>query len=96
MRFARWRLLPYPRENTFEEWVTNRFGRRLFRTFFKTYTEKVWGIPCHEIRAEWAAQRIKGLSLARAILGATGLTKRAASVRSLAARPTSKSLLCRS
>ena len=47
--------------------MTNRFGRRLFRTFFKTYTEKVWGIPCSELRAEWAAQRIKDLSLRTAV-----------------------------
>jgi protoporphyrinogen oxidase len=45
-----------------EDWVTNRFGRRLFELFFKSYTEKVWGVPTSEIRAEWAAQRIKGLS----------------------------------
>jgi len=50
-------------EDDFETWVSNRFGKRLFRIFFKTYTEKVWGIPCHEIKAEWAAQRIKDLSL---------------------------------
>jgi len=49
-------------EETFEEWVSNRFGRRLFNLFFKSYTEKVWGVPTTEIRAEWAAQRIKGLS----------------------------------
>jgi protoporphyrinogen oxidase len=49
-------------EETFEEWVSNRFGRRLFNLFFKSYTEKVWGVPTSEIRAEWAAQRIKGLS----------------------------------
>ena len=49
-------------EETFEEWVSNRFGRRLFELFFESYTEKVWGVPCSEIRAEWAAQRIKGLS----------------------------------
>ena len=48
-------------EQTFEDWVSNRFGRKLFNTFFKTYTEKVWGIPCNEIGAEWASQRIKGL-----------------------------------
>ena len=54
-------------EESFEHWVTNRFGERLYRTFFKTYTEKVWGMPCTEIRAEWAAQRIQGLSLARAV-----------------------------
>src|SRR5215210_3682219 len=49
-------------EENFEEWVSNRFGKRLFKLFFKSYTEKVWGVPTSEIRAEWAAQRIKGLS----------------------------------
>jgi protoporphyrinogen oxidase len=49
-------------EETFEDWVSNRFGRRLFELFFKSYTEKVWGVPTTELRAEWAAQRIKGLS----------------------------------
>lgn len=49
-------------EETFDQWVTNRFGRRLFELFFESYTEKVWGVPCDQIRAEWAAQRIKGLS----------------------------------
>jgi protoporphyrinogen oxidase len=47
-----------------EDWLIARFGRRLYRTFFKTYTEKVWGIPCREINADWAAQRIRGLSVA--------------------------------
>jgi protoporphyrinogen oxidase len=50
------------KEETFEDWVSNRFGRRLFELFFKSYTEKLWGVPTTEIRAEWAAQRIKGLS----------------------------------
>ncbi|MGB4801852.1 MAG: FAD-dependent oxidoreductase, partial [Anaerolineae bacterium] len=68
LSYARWRLFPYPREDTFEEWVTNRFGRRLFETFFKTYTEKVWGISCRELKAEWAAQRIRNLSLPTALL----------------------------
>ncbi len=63
-------MFPYKNEETFEQWVTNRFGKRLYNTFFKTYTEKVWGIPCSEIRAEWAAQRIKGLSLISAIRNA--------------------------
>jgi protoporphyrinogen oxidase len=58
---------PVAPEESFEDWVTNRFGDRLYRTFFKTYTEKVWGIPCSVIRADWAAQRIQGLSLARAV-----------------------------
>jgi protoporphyrinogen oxidase len=52
---------------SFEDWVVNEFGRRLFEIFFKTYTEKVWGMSCGDISAEWAAQRIKGLSLWRAI-----------------------------
>ena len=60
-------MKPLPREDTFEEWVTNRFGKRLYQTFFKTYTEKVWGIPCSEIQADWAAQRIKGLTLISAL-----------------------------
>lgn len=74
---------PYPIEDTFEQWVSNRFGKRLYRIFFKTYTEKVWGIPCTEIRAEWAAQRIQGLSLAKAILNATQLQKRSDSIKTL-------------
>jgi protoporphyrinogen oxidase len=56
-------LLPEKPENNFETWVSNRFGKRLYSIFFKAYTEKVWGIPCREIGAEWAAQRIRGLSL---------------------------------
>ena len=55
-------VLPRRREESLEDWVSNRFGRRLFELFFKSYTEKVWGVPTTEIRAEWAAQRIKGLS----------------------------------
>jgi protoporphyrinogen oxidase len=50
------------RDESLEDWVSNRFGRRLFELFFKSYNEKVWGVPASEIRAEWAAQRIKGLS----------------------------------
>ena len=55
-------LKPKGNEENFEQWVSNRFGKRLFQLFFKSYTEKVWGVPTTEIRAEWAAQRIKGLS----------------------------------
>jgi protoporphyrinogen oxidase len=55
---------------SFEDWVVNEFGERLFRTFFKTYTEKVWGMSCKEISADWAAQRIKGLTLGGAIKNA--------------------------
>jgi protoporphyrinogen oxidase len=53
---------PKGEEESLEEWVSNRFGKRLYQLFFKSYTEKVWGVPCSEVRAEWAAQRIKGLS----------------------------------
>jgi len=63
-------LRPNPKEDTFEQWVVNRFGERLYKTFFKTYTEKVWGIPCDKIQADWAAQRIKGLSLRTAVINA--------------------------
>ena len=61
------RLHPTRNPKTFEQWVSNQFGKRLFRIFFKTYTEKVWGMSCDEISADWAAQRIKGLSLGSAI-----------------------------
>ena len=67
------RLRPIQPEVSFADWVTNRFGRVLYRAFFKTYTEKVWGIPDTEINADWAAQRIRKLSLGKAILHALGL-----------------------
>ncbi len=62
LSYAWAQIKPKGREDTFEQWVSNRFGKRLFNLFFKSYTEKVWGVPTSEIRAEWAAQRIKGLS----------------------------------
>jgi protoporphyrinogen oxidase len=64
------RQFGHRRINTYEDWIVDRFGRRLFRIFFKTYTEKVWGIPCDQIGASWAEQRIKGLSLTSAIRNA--------------------------
>lgn len=69
-------LNPYRNVSNFEEWVSNKFGKKLFNIFFKTYTEKVWGIPCKEIRADWAAQRIKSLSLSKAVLSAFGFFKK--------------------
>jgi protoporphyrinogen oxidase len=63
-------MFPIRPEKSFEDWVSNRFGRKLFNIFFKTYTEKVWGMACSEISADWASQRIKGLSLKDAILHA--------------------------
>ncbi len=68
--FLKARLRPVRKPKSFEDWVVNEFGERLFRTFFKTYTEKVWGMSCKEISADWAAQRIKGLTLGGAIKNA--------------------------
>jgi protoporphyrinogen oxidase len=62
------RLFPRKVEKSLEDFLVNRFGRQLYLTFFKSYTEKVWGVPCESISAEWGAQRIKGLSLTTAIL----------------------------
>jgi protoporphyrinogen oxidase len=70
LSYAKARLLPVANPKTFEDWVSNRFGKRLFSIFFKTYTEKVWGMSCREISADWAAQRIKGLSLVSAVKSA--------------------------
>ena len=76
------RLLPIKPARSFADWVSNKFGARLFRIFFKTYTEKIWGMSCDEISADWAAQRIKGLNLSRAVWA--GLR------RSLGQKPVSK------
>jgi protoporphyrinogen oxidase len=66
-----WSVLhPIKPERTLEEFFINRFGRELYLTFFKSYTEKVWGVPCSEISAEWGAQRIKGLSIYKTLLHA--------------------------
>jgi protoporphyrinogen oxidase len=61
--YMRAALLPQREEKSLEDFLINRFGKQLYLTFFKSYTEKVWGVPCHQISAEWGAQRIKGLSL---------------------------------
>lgn len=68
--YVKAQMFPIKDEVSFEDWISNRFGKRLYNTFFKTYTEKVWGIPCNEISADWAAQRIKGLSLIETIKNA--------------------------
>ncbi|MBS1835692.1 MAG: FAD-dependent oxidoreductase, partial [Acidobacteria bacterium] len=70
LSYAKARMFPVENPASFEDWVTNQFGERLFGIFFKTYTEKVWGMSCKEISADWAAQRIKGLSLWSAIRNA--------------------------
>jgi len=66
--YARWKLFPKKETRSFQDWTINQFGAKLFGIFFKTYTEKVWGMACDEISADWAAQRIKGLSLGGAVL----------------------------
>jgi protoporphyrinogen oxidase len=68
--YMRSAMFPLKEERTLEHFLVNRFGRELYKTFFKDYTEKVWGVPCSEISAEWGAQRIKGLSLSKTLLHA--------------------------
>jgi protoporphyrinogen oxidase len=70
LSYTKAQLLRRSPEASLEDFFINRFGDRLYRTFFKDYTEKVWGVPCHEISAEWGAQRIKGLSVTRALIHA--------------------------
>lgn len=70
LSYGKARLKPVPSPKNFQDWVSNEFGHRLFSIFFKSYTEKVWGMDCREISADWAAQRIKGLSLGSAIKSA--------------------------
>ncbi|WP_226699626.1 NAD(P)/FAD-dependent oxidoreductase [Qipengyuania gaetbuli] len=66
--YLRYKLFPISEVKSFEDWTTNQFGQKLYSIFFKTYTEKVWGMPCDEMSADWAAQRIKGLSLWSAVV----------------------------
>src|SRR5437763_10122653 len=70
LSYAKARVFRKRNPKNYEEWVTNQFGAKLFEMFFRSYTEKVWGMPCSEIGAEWAAQRIKGLSLGAAVRNA--------------------------
>ncbi len=70
LSYAKWRVRPSPVEESFEQWVINRFGGRLYMHFFQSYTQKVWGIPPSQIRADWAAQRIQNLSLFKAVVNA--------------------------
>ena len=67
MSYMRSVMFPIRKVRNLEQFLKNRFGRELYQTFFKSYTEKVWGVPCHEISAEWGEQRIKGLSVRKAI-----------------------------
>ncbi|WP_427966342.1 NAD(P)/FAD-dependent oxidoreductase [Altererythrobacter sp.] len=68
LSYLRYKLFPIENVKSFEDWTTNQFGQKLYSIFFKTYTEKVWGMPCDEMSADWAAQRIKGLSLWGAVV----------------------------
>ncbi|MEY4502375.1 MAG: hypothetical protein RIS52_2265, partial [Pseudomonadota bacterium] len=78
--FAKAKAFPNRNVRSFQDWTVNQFGHKLFSIFFKTYTEKVWGMPCDEMSADWAAQRIKGLSLGAAVIDGLkrsfGLNKR--------------------
>jgi protoporphyrinogen oxidase len=86
--YAAARLMPKREIKSFEDWVVNAFGRRLYEIFFRSYTEKVWGIPCSEISADWAAQRIKDLSM-------RALIKRALTFRKKSGGPVIKTLIDR-
>ena len=91
LSYGRARLKLRSPENSLEDFLINRFGTRLYRTFFKDYTEKVWGVPCRDISAEWGAQRIKGLSVAKAI--AHALTSHFRSASDAAQKGTETSLI---
>ena len=68
LSFIKAKMFPVKNPKSFHDWVANNFGERLYLNFFKTYTEKVWGMSCDEISADWAAQRIKGLYLIKLVL----------------------------
>jgi protoporphyrinogen oxidase len=91
LSYGQARILRRFPESTLEDFFVNRFGDRLYRTFFKDYTEKVWGVPCREISAEWGAQRIKGLSVTKAIAHAVASQFR--STRDTAQKHTETSLI---
>jgi len=83
LSYAWARVRPPKDQGNFEGWVVARFGDRLYRHFFKTYTEKVWGVPASEMQADWAAQRIKNLSLSKAVLNAVMPRRKQTEITSL-------------
>jgi protoporphyrinogen oxidase len=91
--YMRSALLPQREERTLEDFIINRFGKQLYLTFFKSYTEKVWGVPCHAISAEWGAQRIKGLSLKSLLTHFLRKTFRRRRSESIAQKQTETSLI---
>lgn len=95
LSYAKARLFPIKEEKSLEDFLINRFGKELYLTFFKDYTEKVWGIDCKEISADWGAQRIKGLSISKAITHAvkTVASKSTAQDGSIRQKDTETSLI---
>jgi protoporphyrinogen oxidase len=86
-------LLPRKPEKSLEDFLINRFGRKLYLLFFKDYTEKVWGVPCNEISAEWGAQRIKGVSISKAIQHAAQTIIKKKNKNDIAQKDTETSLI---
>jgi protoporphyrinogen oxidase len=86
-------MFPLKQEKTLEEFLINRFGKVLYRTFFQSYTEKVWGVPCNKIDAAWGAQRIKGLSLSKTLLHAAKKVFAPAPKTDIAQKATETSLI---
>jgi protoporphyrinogen oxidase len=93
LSYLRSALLPQRQERSLEDFIINRFGKQLYLTFFKSYTEKVWGVPCHQISAEWGAQRIKGLSLKAVVVHYLGKAFRPARSGDIAQKKTETSLI---
>jgi len=93
LSYMRSALLPQREEHSLEDFLINRFGKQLYLTFFKSYTEKVWGVPCHEISAEWGTQRIKGLSLTSVVTHFLKKTFRSKQASDLAQKQTETSLI---
>ncbi|HSE61057.1 MAG TPA: NAD(P)/FAD-dependent oxidoreductase [Candidatus Saccharimonadales bacterium] len=91
--YIRARLFPIKNEQSLEDFFINRFGRELYLTFFKDYTEKLWGIDCREISAEWGAQRIKGLSISKALSHAVKSVAKKAKKQNIAQKDTETSLI---
>src|SRR6202161_4583205 len=92
--YLRARLFPRKVEKSLEDFLINRFGRQLYLTFFKSYTEKVWGVPCEKISAAWGAQRIKGVSLRKAMVHAIqSISKRKGKLTDIGQKSSETSLI---
>jgi len=91
--YAKSRLFPVKNEQTLEDFFINRFGKELYLTFFKDYTEKVWGVPCNQITAEWGAQRIKGLSVSKALAQAAKSVIQSKEAKDIAQKDVETSLI---